>query len=148
MSRLLAVRAIAWLWLGAVAAVYVWMLYDQWVYVGLAGVPPQRILWLLPILFIILPWALNPLCLVGFWILFDIRRKGSGRWWWRWWGGGLLSLLIFGEAQYLSLSLRPYPTSITNWRPTLDFLINVAAIPSLWVLNRTSRVDRELDCPS
>src|SRR5262245_39306769 len=93
-SRSSLTRRAAWAVLAILAAVHLWFLpYSLHWY----GDPPlfdlsqpadvMFINWF----FVVLPWVIAPVPLIGVWLLFEAIRRGGGRWWWRWWFGALLT---------------------------------------------------------
>jgi len=126
-------RTLALLGLVVLAAIHGWVLFAMWEFMGLVGAKLHLISWPLVLPFVILPWALTPAPLVGVWLLFQARHRGGGRWRWRWWIGGSLSSLLVWQATGLPRWFGS-GESLVGGHPFVELLLNLAAIPLLWVL--------------
>jgi hypothetical protein len=138
-------RLTAWAGLLAIAAVHVWSMVDQWLFIGIVPTRGYETQWFWVAFFIFWPWLDQPLTVIGFWLLCDIRTRGSGRWFWRWWVGGYLASYFLWLVYSLPNWLGPNVYNITGAHPLVEAFADIAAIWPIWVLTAPRRPRRGAD---
>ncbi len=125
-------RAMAWLALAGLAAVYVWLLLADLRFVGYPLPPFNVFIWVL----VVLPWLLGMALPGGAWLLLAARRVGGGYWMWRWWCGGLVvGLSLWGLVSDIAFRANGEVIDLSTDHPWLRHVLMVAAMGPAWVLS-------------
>lgn len=128
---------VAWLALGVLAAIQIWLFFDDLEVALLATM--TSLAWMLFGVFFI--FSLLPP--IGLWLLFTAVRRGGGRWGWRWILGVLLPYYVaLFPIEQISSDIQVGTLSWGELRLWLSYAAQVAMAAPIWVLTARRPADR------